>query len=314
MEREDTDGRGDPRGFDGLSSLVSDLGDLEFSSDTADGQGRDRSTDSDHRPQNRTEPNRKRKRAESTAPPSREPADGGPMGMLVGGTAVVLAFVWLVATSSSTPPAPSSTSTDRAVPAADNPFTDLYSSDSAEATRASERAGERSLDARLDVGRPPPGRDRILSVAEIRYCTAESIRIDGADPEVDARSELEVSAFNRRVEDYNSRCGEFRYREGTLERARSDVAPFHGELLQQGRNRFLREVGRLSDQASPDPTVREAQRLLNVLGYGAGPEDGIFGPRTHTAVIAFQENHGGTIDGAIDDELLQRLRRAVRNR
>ena len=38
--------------------------------------------------------------------------------------------------------------------------------------------------------------------------------------------------------------------------------------------------------------VRGLQEELNDLGFDAGPADGIFGPRTERAVMAFQTDRG----------------------
>ena len=54
-------------------------------------------------------------------------------------------------------------------------------------------------------------------------------------------------------------------------------------------------------------TVREAQRLLNELGYEAGTPDGIVGNKTIAATKAFQENHGLVADGIIGRATLEKL-------
>ena len=45
--------------------------------------------------------------------------------------------------------------------------------------------------------------------------------------------------------------------------------------------------------------VREVQQLLNSQGFNPGPIDGIFGPRTQNAVIAFQRSRGLVQDGIV---------------
>jgi N-acetylmuramoyl-L-alanine amidase len=55
--------------------------------------------------------------------------------------------------------------------------------------------------------------------------------------------------------------------------------------------------------------VRELQRALNVLGFDAGREDGIFGERTNRAVREFQRNVGLAADGIVGPTTLQALRR-----
>jgi peptidoglycan hydrolase-like protein with peptidoglycan-binding domain len=53
--------------------------------------------------------------------------------------------------------------------------------------------------------------------------------------------------------------------------------------------------------------VRETQRILNQLGYDAGPVDGAYGRRTRRALIAFQQNEGLPANGEISDRVLRRL-------
>jgi peptidoglycan hydrolase-like protein with peptidoglycan-binding domain/tetratricopeptide (TPR) repeat protein len=54
-----------------------------------------------------------------------------------------------------------------------------------------------------------------------------------------------------------------------------------------------------SGYSSPDgsPLVRVLQRDLELGGYPPGAVDGLFGPRTRQAVIAFQTSHGLQVDG-----------------
>lgn len=60
--------------------------------------------------------------------------------------------------------------------------------------------------------------------------------------------------------------------------------------------------------------VREAQRLLNALGYEAGPADGRTGARTRAAVRRFQRDRGLADDGRIGPATLAALREAARRR
>ena len=53
--------------------------------------------------------------------------------------------------------------------------------------------------------------------------------------------------------------------------------------------------------------TRAAQNLLNLLGYDAGPADGLHGARTRSAVLAFQGDRAETQTGAIDRDLLESL-------
>lgn len=49
------------------------------------------------------------------------------------------------------------------------------------------------------------------------------------------------------------------------------------------------------------------QKQLDRLGYVPGPADGVIGPRTETAIKAFQEDHQLPMTGEIDDRLLKAL-------
>jgi len=57
----------------------------------------------------------------------------------------------------------------------------------------------------------------------------------------------------------------------------------------------------------PDLRVRTTQVYLTYQGFAPGPIDGELGSRTTTAVRAFQQAHGLTPNGIIDDALLTAL-------
>ncbi len=57
-----------------------------------------------------------------------------------------------------------------------------------------------------------------------------------------------------------------------------------------------------------DAQLLEIQTLLNAQGYDAGPEDGIYGAQTRTAIQAWQTDHALVPDGRPDADLLMRLR------
>jgi len=56
----------------------------------------------------------------------------------------------------------------------------------------------------------------------------------------------------------------------------------------------------------------ETQDRLNRLGYDAGPVDGMMGPRTRSAVEAFQRDHGLPVTGRVTEALVTSLQRAER--
>lgn len=70
---------------------------------------------------------------------------------------------------------------------------------------------------------PPVGDNRILSVGEIKYCLAERIRLEAMQTIVNDRSHVEVRNFNLRIDDFNSRCSNYRYRQSDMEKAKYEV-------------------------------------------------------------------------------------------
>lgn len=61
-------------------------------------------------------------------------------------------------------------------------------------------------------------------------------------------------------------------------------------------------------QSASRATVREAQELLQKLGYDVGGADGVAGQRTRTAIRAFQADSGLPATGAISAALMSELR------
>lgn len=71
---------------------------------------------------------------------------------------------------------------------------------------------------------------------------------------------------------------------------------FMGAFLMYSDNAMAAE--NLS-QGSRSNEVVNLQQILNNNGYWCGPEDGIFGSKTHNAVIKFQNNVGIKADGIV---------------
>ena len=62
--------------------------------------------------------------------------------------------------------------------------------------------------------------------------------MEGAETGVDESSQRDIDRFNSSVADYNSRCSQFRYRQGSLEAAKRDVEQYRAQLLLDGKSRF----------------------------------------------------------------------------
>lgn len=56
------------------------------------------------------------------------------------------------------------------------------------------------------------------------------------------------------------------------------------------------------DTTVSQPIVQAIQESLNFLGYSAGPEDGLWGPQTESAVRSFQQANNITVDGIAGPE------------
>ena len=53
--------------------------------------------------------------------------------------------------------------------------------------------------------------------------------------------------------------------------------------------------------------VMKIQQALQLAGFSPGPIDGVFGPRTKTAVQSFQSAHGLAIDGIVGSNTWSKL-------
>ena len=82
---------------------------------------------------------------------------------------------------------------------------------------------------------PPAGSGRVFNHSQIKYCLSEKIRISAWEGLVDEYSETSVDAFNAAVNDYNTRCSNFRYRVGTLESVSAEVEANRYALTMQGK-------------------------------------------------------------------------------
>jgi hypothetical protein len=171
----------------------------------------------------RADPTQRPNGVRAAPTPSSPPRDQGPYqgpparkailtsrGKLVVGGLIAMAVIWAIAdqgnNSSTSPTEPAATYT----PAPEPPI----------------------------EARPPVGTDIVLSNAQIRYCLSEKIRLDGAQHAVNAYSQSDVDRFNVMVDDYNNRCGSFRYMSGALEAVRAQVNANRLQLQSEGAARF----------------------------------------------------------------------------
>ena len=108
-----------------------------------------------------------------------------------------------------------------------------------------------------DTQKPAIGRNQVLGVAQIRYCKTEKIRIEAFESVINNAYDHEVDRFNGIVNDYNSRCGEFRYRRGDVERVERELAPMSASIVAAAKSEWVR--GSLGlDSPKKAPTLKAA--------------------------------------------------------
>ena len=93
-----------------------------------------------------------------------------------------------------------------------------------------------------DVSNPeeiaPVGNGLVLSRNQIRYCLSEEVRLLSIKGAIDSYSQYEVDNLNSIVDDYNSRCSNFRYRSGLLESVKSEVSLNNSALVAEGSRKL----------------------------------------------------------------------------
>lgn len=81
---------------------------------------------------------------------------------------------------------------------------------------------------------PAQGSGIVLTDSQIRYCLSQDIRLNSWSSVVDHNSQTAIDSFNGAIEDYNSRCSNYKYRRGAIERVRSEVESRRAALQSDG--------------------------------------------------------------------------------
>lgn len=341
MKAGDTEQNKGKRGFAALSSLVSDVDTSSPPAAKHEQQAMDSSetSSSAERPKalENAQPEPQPKQQQFCQAPL-QPSSGSSAGKWLFGIAVVIGGGWLLseAYKNSLSSVPSYSQT----PSYSPPVGNTAPSYSATSARP-------QVPARPDEAKPPVGRDLVFTTAQIRYCLAEDIRLDGTKSALNNYSDSDVDRVNAMVADFNSRCGSFRYRSGALESAHRDIEPYRSQLQVEGRSRLARSSSNdslsvpaatypaqtavaqtsslskfahnsstdsqsvpASSQPFPDSKVKSVQQKLKELGYNAGPADGVMGRATRAAILDFQQDQGLTVTGVADHVFLLQLRQA----
>ena len=77
---------------------------------------------------------------------------------------------------------------------------------------------------------PAGGANQVFSQGEIKYCLAERVRLEAMQGMLDKTRDAHITNFNFRVDDFNSRCSNYRYRETDMALARSEIDAMRGSL------------------------------------------------------------------------------------
>lgn len=289
-EEQEGRGHGKGKGFDGLSSLVSEV---DAAIERSRKKAHEASLAASSQPTSRTTPPTKNEQPKSASrpifPPS-QPTGGPSVGKWLFAIAIVIGIFWLANQSGS----------------------------NRQSSSASNSRTAAQLPSRPAETKPSVGRNNVLQTDQIRYCLAEKIRLEAAESVVNNYDDSDVDRLNGYINDYNSRCAEYRYRSGALEGARRGLEPYRSQLQAEGRNRFSRSSLQATKSSSstkatprsvpiPDATVQAIQRRLTKLGYEAGVADGLYGKKTQMAIQAFQRSNGNPVDGGATESLLAKL-------
>lgn len=233
----------DKKGFSGLGDLVTDVSkDLETSEDAEQAlkQGNDSAAKSQ---EVQTSPNLPQVHSKSngTQIPERLSRDKGGAPSWVWAVISILVIIGFANMGEKKEIAPSSSELPSIDPP--TPNSSYYSS--------TQPSGlDNKINESFTEDKPPIGTDFLLTRNQLRYCFSEGIRLDAIKKALDAYSQFEVDSFNRDVEDYNSRCGHFRYRPGSLESVRSEVDSVRASLVVEGLDRLESWGGRASQKQS----------------------------------------------------------------
>lgn len=165
----------------------------------------------------------------------------------------------------------------------------------------------------FEIEMPGTGRNLLLSVAQLRWCLREDLRIEVFEQRL---SYSEPQRFGVMVADYNRRCTRFKYRDNDLERARRDIDGARKWIVEEAfAEAYSTAAGGAPDRLAANGysiLTKDVQRLLRAVGYDPGPIDGHYGPRTRAAVESFEAEVGrdptGGISEALRRELLDRVR------
>lgn len=101
--------------------------------------------------------------------------------------------------------------------------------------RATPQAAAPALQAPASVRMfpPPAGSNRVYSQPEIAYCLGEQIRLETMERLISPESEVQERNFSAFLEDYKSRCLNYRYDPRVLQMARQEIESVRSRIMAQ---------------------------------------------------------------------------------
>ena len=95
-----------------------------------------------------------------------------------------------------------------------------------------------SFNPGLTESKPLYGVNNVLTASEIYYCKAEELRIESNKVTVDRSDDFSLARFNQTVQDYNSRCSQYRYHDPAMNSANNALESNRYSIEAQGRARM----------------------------------------------------------------------------
>jgi len=167
------------------------------------------------------------------------------------------------------------------------------------ATPVAPLAGAGTLPAAptaLEDQEPPVGQNNVLSVPQIRWCKRERIRADAIQGIVNTANGPEVDFFNAGIDELNSRCGSYRYRQAQLEQVAREVATEQESIASLAKMDWVKKWPKIPDAPGAQRAADPAPGLLESL-QGASPASA----NPQTALSAQEQS---SIDSACSDQKL----------
>lgn len=157
-----------------------------------------------------------------------------------GGWAAAGAFVlYLIAQGNGSTPAPPTTYTTDASQssglASSAPTTNPGAANLTRAAPTEDPAAAAPTGSSTEVTAPPVGTSLELDASQVRYCVFEKARLTALKDMVTGSNQTAVDGFNARIDDYNSRCGSYRYHAADLEAANAVVAEDGSRFASEAR-------------------------------------------------------------------------------